>query len=169
VDDQKPRPDGDSVAEPEMRRVESEIYGLVICSSTLAAAASSGQATLVEGSVFITVIVYWLAESYSRALALHGHRGAPLNWSDIREILGQGWPMVSASFLPLVTMLVMGVLGAPELVAVNVSLAVAVVLLLVAGWTASRAAGLRGWRLVGSTAFSGGFGLAMVALKNVLH
>lgn len=152
-----------------MRRVESGIYGLVICSSTLAAAAVSGKESLVEASVFITVVVYWMAESYSRALALHGHRNAPLKWTDIREILGQGWPMVSASFLPLVTLVVMGAFGTLEPVAVNAALAVAVLLLLGAGWTASRSSGLRGWRLVVSAALSGGFGLAMVGLKNLLH
>jgi len=77
--------------------------------------------------------------------------------------------MVSASFLPLVTLLVVNALGAPVLVAVNVSLGVATVLLIGAGWSASRASGLRGWRLVASTAVSAVFGLVMVGLKNLLH
>lgn len=77
--------------------------------------------------------------------------------------------MVSASFIPLGTLLVMGALGASVFVAVNVSLAVASMLLVGAGWTASRASGLRGWRLVMSTAVCGLFGLVMVALKNLLH
>jgi len=67
--------------------------------------------------------------------------------------------MVSASFIPLGTLLVMGFLGASVFVAVNTSLAVATVLLVGAGWTASRASGLRGWRLVTSTALSGAFGV----------
>ena len=119
--------------------------------------------------MLVTVVVYWMAESYAQALARHAVTQTPLGWSGIRAILSQGWPMVSASFIPLGTLLVLGFLGASVFVAVNTSLAVATVLLVGAGWTASRASGLRGWRLVTSTALSGAFGLAMVALKNLLH
>jgi hypothetical protein len=169
VDDQNRRPDGDYEETPTIRKVASEIYGLVVCSATLAAAAASGQESFVEVSVLVTVVVYWMAESYSRALARHSLKDAPLGWSDIRAILSQGWPMVSASFLPLLTLVVLGALRAPISVAVNVSLAVATVLLVGAGWSASRASGLRGWRLLTSTAASAVFGLTMVGLKNLLH
>ena len=169
MDDQKRRPDADEQAEPNVRRAASAIYGLVVCSATLAAAAIGGQESLVAVSVLVTVVVYWMAESYSQALARHGHKHAALGWSGMKAILGQGWPMVSASFLPLVTLLVVGALGAPVLVAVNAALGVATVLLIGAGWTASRGSGLRGWRLVTSTAVSAVFGLVMVGLKNLLH
>jgi hypothetical protein len=154
---------------PDERGVASAIYGLVICSATLASAAVSGRLSIVAVSVLVTVVVYWVAESYAHALARHAVTQTPLGWSGIRAILSQGWPMVSASFIPLGTLLVMGVLGASVFIAVNTSLAVATVLLVGAGWTASRASGLRGWRLLTSTALSGAFGLAMVALKNLLH
>jgi hypothetical protein len=73
-------------------------------------------------------------------------------------------------FLPATgTLLATGALGASVFVAINVSLAVATVLLVGAGWTASQASGLRGWRLLTSTAISALFGLSMVALKNLLH
>jgi hypothetical protein len=66
-------------------------------------------------------------------------------------------------------MLLLGALGASVFAAVNISLAVATVLLVWAGWTASRASGLRGWRLRTSTAVSAIFGLTLVGLKNLLH
>jgi hypothetical protein len=113
--------------------------------------------------------VYWMAESYAHALARHAVTQTPLGWPGIRSILSQGWPMVSASYIPLATLWVLGALGASVFVAVNASLAVATLLLIWAGWTASRASGLRGWRLLTSTAMSAAFGLSMVALKNVLH
>ena len=56
--------------------------------------------------------------------------------------------MVSASFIPLGTLLFMGAFGASVLVAVSGSLAVATVLLVWAGWAASRASGWQGWRLL---------------------
>jgi hypothetical protein len=166
VDDQKRRP---GFAHSNERGVASAIYGLVICAATLAAASVSGELLFEAISVFVTVLVYWMAESYSQALARHGLKNAPLGWHDIRAILGQGWPMVSASFLPLGTLLLAGAFGASAVVAINLSLAVATALLVGAGWTASRASGLRGWRLLTSTAVSAFFGLTMVALKNLLH
>ncbi|HEY5249948.1 MAG TPA: hypothetical protein VIJ15_16025 [Dermatophilaceae bacterium] len=154
---------------PDERGIASAIYGLVICSATLAAAASSGRLSFVSVSVLVTVVVYWLAESYAHVLARHAVWQTPLGWSDILAVLSQGWPMVSASLVPVATLLVTGVLGMSVFAAVNISLAVATLLLVWAGWTASRASGLRGWRLLISTAMSAAFGLSMVALKNLLH
>ena len=169
VGEQKRRPGGDPRRRSDERGVASAIYGLVVCSSTLAAAAVSGRLSFVAVSVLVTVAVYWLAESYAHALARHAVKQMPLGWSDIRAILSQGWPMASASFIPLGTLLLMGALGASVFAAVNISLAVATVLLVWAGWTASRASGLRGWRLLTSAAVSAIFGLSLVGLKNVLH
>jgi hypothetical protein len=119
--------------------------------------------------VLVTVLVYWVAESYAHVLARHTVTQVSPGWSDIRAILSQGLPMVSASFIPLGTLLLMGALGTSVFVAINVSLAVATLLLVWAGWTASRASGMQGWRLILSTAVSAVFGLTMVALKNLLH
>ena len=102
-------------------------------------------------------------------LARHAVRQRPLGWSGILATLGQGWPMVSASFIPLATLLLAGALGESVFIAINLSLAVATALLVGAGWSASRASGLAGWRLLVSTAVSAVFGLTMVALKNLLH
>jgi len=169
VDDQEARPGKTAEAKPDERGVASAIYGLVICSATLASSAVSGRLAVISVSVLVTVVVYWMAESYAHALARHAVTQTPLGWSGIRAILSQGWPMVSASFIPLATLLLMGALGTSVFVAVNTSLAVATALLIGAGWTASRASGLRGWRLLTSTGMSAAFGLSMVALKNALH
>jgi hypothetical protein len=160
---------GDAKPEPDERGVASAIYGLVICSATLASASVSGQLSFVAVSVLVTVVVYWMAESYAHVLARHAVRQKPLERGELRAILSQGWPMVSASFVPLATLLLMGALGVSVLAAINISLAVATVLLVGAGWTVSRASGMRGWRLLTSATISAFFGLSMVALKNLLH
>ena len=157
------------MAEPDERGIASAIYGLVVCASSLAAASVSGRLWFVAISVLVTVVVYWMAESYSHTLAHHAVTQAPLSRADIQAILSQGWPLVSASFIPLATLLLMGALGASVFISINVSLAVATLLLVWAGWRASRASGMRGWRLVISCGTSALFGLAMVALKNLLH
>ena len=45
---------------------------------------------------------------------------------------------------------------------------VAIVLLTFHGWSAGRAAQLRGWQLAGATAIAAALGLIMVVLKNVV-
>jgi hypothetical protein len=169
VDTSRPRASRDIEAEPDERGIASAIYGLVVCSSTLAAASVSGKLWFVAISVLVTVVVYWMAESYAHTLAHYAVTQQPLNRSDIRQILSQGWPLVSASFIPLATLLLMGALGRSVATAINTSLGVATLLLVWAGWSASRASGMHGWRLVMSCGTSAAFGLSMVALKNLLH
>src|SRR5450759_6007748 len=60
--------------------------------------------------VLVTGVVYWVAASHANVLARHAVRQMPLDWSEIRAILSQGWPMVSASFIPLGVLLLMGAL-----------------------------------------------------------
>jgi Na+/H+ antiporter NhaA len=49
-----------------------------------------------------------------------------------------------------------------------VGVSVAIVLLTFHGWSAGRAAQLRGWQLAGATAIAAALGLIMVVLKNVV-
>jgi hypothetical protein len=72
---------------------------------------------VVAVSVLVTVLVYWVAESYAHALARRAVTQTQLGWSGTRAILSQGWPMVSASYIPLAALLVMGALGASVFVA----------------------------------------------------
>jgi len=78
--------------------------------------------------------------------------------------------MVSATFIPLAALLLVGAFGASVSTSVYIALGVVVVLLSVAGWTVSRECGIRGIRLVGSTTLTALLGVVMVALKFfVLH
>jgi hypothetical protein len=73
--------------------------------------------------------------------------------------------MVTASYVPLVTLLVARLAGATASTAALIALIVIVVLLLFYGWAAGRALALRGPALLGVTLLAGGFGLLMIALK----
>ena len=88
----------------------------------------------------VTLLVYWLAEEYAGVLgeqvegvacpAGHTSRGAPT----------ATWPMVTASYAPLLALVLARLAGASALTAANVGLVAAIVLLTVHGWMASRAA-----------------------------
>lgn len=89
-------------------------------------------------------------------------------WAHTRAVLRAKWPIVSASYLPLASLLLARLLGAEPSTAAVVALVVIVVLLTACGWTASRSAGLRGLPLSGMTLLAGGFGVLMILLKAAL-
>lgn len=153
--------------ELSVRGVASGIYGLVVCAATLAAASSRDRILRICLDVLVALVVYWAAETYAHALARRAVTRRPLTRAELGAVMTGGWPLVSASFLPLATLVVADLLGAATRTAVNAALLVTTALLLLVGFRAARASGLRGGRLVGATALSGLLGLAMILLKNL--
>ena len=74
--------------------------------------------------------------------------------------------MVSAAYIPILALIAARLLGASRTTAANVALAVAVVLLMIHGWSSGRAAELRGARLVAVVVLAGSLGLFMIVMKN---
>jgi hypothetical protein len=149
------------------RRRAAGIYGAIITASVLAAAGASLPTPALAVSVLITLVVYWLAEQYAEILgqAAHGHLPT---WPRVAETLATSWPIVSASFAPLVVLLLAKAAGASGPGAANAGVAMAVVLLTLHGWRAGRGAQLRGWQLVAAASTAAALGLVMVLLKNVV-
>jgi hypothetical protein len=116
----------------------------------------------------VTLVVYWLAEEYAELLGEQVEGGRLPTWVYIRGALASTWPMVSASFLPLLALVIARLAGATSLEAANAGLVVAVVLLAIHGWSAGRASKLRGRQLLLTTAIAIALGLVMIALKDVV-
>jgi hypothetical protein len=76
--------------------------------------------------------------------------------------------MVSASYAPLLALVIARLAGASPLTAANIGLAVAIVLLTIHGWLAARAARLRGWQLLAATSVAAALGLVMILLKDLV-
>jgi len=89
-------------------------------------------------------------------------------WAYIRAALAHTWPMVSASYLPLLALVLARLTGVSASAAANYGLAVAILLLTFHGWSAGRASRLHGWPLAGVTAIAAALGLVMVALKDLV-
>ena len=119
-------------------------------------------------SVVVTLLVYWIAEEYAEVLGEHTTGGRLPSRAYIWGSLVSSWPMVSASYAPLLAVVLAKVAGASELTAANVGLVVAIVLLTVHGWLAGRAAQLQGWKLVFATSIAAGLGLVMILLKDLV-
>jgi hypothetical protein len=145
------------------RRAEG-IYGLIVAASVLATAGGHLRPVPLAVAVFVTLVVYWLAEEYAE-VGEHASAGHLPTWSHIRAALAANWPMVSASYLPVLALLGARLLGASSSTAAYVGLVVTLVMLTVYGWTAGRASGLHGAAQFLMTAAAGGLGALMILLK----
>ena len=147
------------------RRRAAGIYGTIVASAVLAAGGGHLRTAPLAVTVLVTLLVYWAAEGYAELIAEQIHGGRLPSWVELRASLVAVWPMVSASYVPLLSLLVARVLGATSKTAATVALAVAIAVLLIHGWVAGRASQLRGRRLLAVTLVAGAFGVAMILLK----
>jgi hypothetical protein len=147
------------------RRRSAGIYGTIVASAVLAAGGSHLRTAALAIAVFVTLLVYWAAEGYAVLLGEHAHAGRLPTWPEVRTSLAAIWPMVTASYVPLASLLAARVLGADTVAAATVALVVAIALLLVHGWMGGRASQLHGLRLLAVTLIAGAFGVMMILLK----
>jgi hypothetical protein len=146
------------------RRRSAGIYGTIVASAVLAAGGGHLRTVPLAVTVLVTLLVYWAAEGYADLLG-EAHAGHLPTRAHVRASLATIWPMVSASYVPLLSLLVARALGADTKTAATVALVVAIALLLVQGWTGGKASQLRGLRLLAVTLIAGAFGVVMILLK----
>jgi hypothetical protein len=146
------------------RRRAAGIYGTIVTASVLATAGDHLRPVPLAVAVFVTLLVYWLAEEYAE-LGEHATAGHLPTWGRTRADLAAKWPMVSASYLPLLTLLGARLLGASPSTAAYVGLAVTVALLMIYGWAAGSASGLSAAGRLLLTAAAGTLGALMILLK----
>ncbi len=151
------------------RRRASGIYGTIVTAAVIAAGGNQLTTAALAVTIVVTLLVYWLAEQYAELLGEHTHRGQLPNAGQVRASLGAAWPMVTASAVPVGTLLVAYLLGASSVGAARIALIVTAALLVLHGYAAGRAAGLVGARLVAVTGMAGVLGAAMVVLKAFLQ
>jgi hypothetical protein len=150
------------------RRRAAGIYGTIITAAILAAAGGHLSTLPLAVSVVITLLVYWVAEEYAELLGEQVEGGRLPTWPHVRAALAGTWPMVTASYLPLLALAATRLAGGSPPAAANAALTVAVVLLVIHAWWAGRAAHLQGRQLVVITAAAAGLGVVMVLLKDVV-
>jgi hypothetical protein len=150
------------------RRRAAGIYGAIVTAAIIAATGGDLPTTALTAAVIITLLVYWAAEEYAEVLGEQAEGGRLPTWASIWKMLAVTWPMVSASYLPLLALLVARAAGASALTAANVGLGVAVVVLTIHGWSAARAAQLRGRQLLFSTSIAALLGIMMIVLKDLV-
>jgi hypothetical protein len=150
------------------RRRAAGIYGAIITAAILDTAGGHLPTLPLVVAVVVTLVVYWLAEEYAELLGEQAGNGRLPSRASIRAALAATWPMVSASFLPLLALVLARLAGASAAAAANIGLVAAIVLLTFHGWSAGRAARLHGWPLFLATSVALALGLVMVALKDLV-
>lgn len=148
-------------------RQAAGIYGLIVTAAVIASAGGQLRTVALVLAVFVTLLVYWLAEEYAQ-VGEHASAGRLPTWPSIRSALAAKWPMVSASYLPLLALVAARFLGASSPNAAYLALGVTVVMLTFYGWLAGRTSGLHGVALLIMTAAAGTLGLVMILLKIVI-
>lgn len=154
--------------QPHRLRPADGIYGTIITASVLASAGYDLAAGQLAVAVLITLSAYWLADVYSELLGGHFERSRLPAWPEVRAAMLVAWPMVGASFIPLVVLGLARLGGLPSRSAATVALASAILMLVIYAWTAGYAAQLRGMRLAFVTSIAALLGILMVVLKNVV-
>jgi hypothetical protein len=147
------------------RQRAAGIYGTIVASAVLAGGGAHLRTVPLAIAVVVTLPVYWAAEGYAELLGEQIHAGRLPTREQVRAALAGLWPMVTASYVPLLALLVARALGATTKNSATVALVMALVLLVAHGWAAGRAAQLRGPRLLVVTLIAGAFGVMMILHK----
>jgi hypothetical protein len=151
--------------------VAGGIYGQVLVTSLVAALSEAKTIDAGEMfvSVFVTMVVFWLAHVYSEAVARRLTRTDPLTWLDVWTIAKFQWPMLQAA-VPAFLALALGWAGAVStLTAVRLAIGLGVIALLAWGFIIAYLSRLSPLATLGSVALNGTFALSIVALKALIH
>ena len=150
------------------RRRAAGIYGVIVTAAILTAAGSQLSTAALTLAVVVTLLVYWVAEEYAELLGEQVADGRLPAGRQVRAELAATWPMVTASFGPLVVAVLARVAGASHTAAANAGLAAALLLLVWHAFSAARAARLRGLPLIALTGAGAVLGVVMILLKNLV-
>ena len=152
------------------RNPASAVYGTVLAGSLIAVQGESDVSVLrLVVVVLLTQSVYWLAHSYAELVGDRITTGARPRLVDVRRLLGEQWPLVSASFVPLAVVGLAWASGSSRNNAVLAGLWASVLVLALWAYLAGRRAGLRTGELLLYVLLSAAFGLAVVLLKVFVH
>ncbi len=148
------------------------IYGTILVMAVIAALSHDDGVTSAEliAGVLATTFVFWIAHVYAEVLGrrVEGAGGRP-TFDNVADAMRGEWPLVEASLLPVLCLLV-GVVGLVETqTAVWIAIGAGVVELFGYGIAAGRRLKLSLGGTVVVGAVNGALGLVIVALKVLVH
>jgi hypothetical protein len=146
------------------------IYGTIVVAGLLAATGPDDDPEVWPTAlwVIVTVLVFWLAHSWSLSIARRA-TGMEAEHRGLRRTLSHHWPIFQAAFPPVVVMLVATALGANDETAIE--LAAWSCVLLLAGWgvLVGRQEHESPVRILLTSLGCASLGALMILLKIVIH
>jgi hypothetical protein len=161
---------GETPLEHRAHRAAGAIYGTILATAVVATAGHDPE--MVNRSVVIvavTSLVFWLAHVYSLGVAARLVLKRPMRRDEMLSIAMAEWPMLQSSG-PIILVLLLGAIGIIEReVAINVAMVVGIAALFTYGLVMGRQE-QRSWPgTLLSAVITGSFGLAILALKILVH
>ena len=156
--------------EHRAHRLAGAIYGTILATTVVATAGHDPETVnrslaLVAG----TSVVFWLAHSYSLMVAARLVVRRPITVREAAGIAIAEWPMLQSSW-PILLALALGAVGVIEReTSIDVAMAVGIGALFTYGYIMGRQEGQPHARRFLNAAVTGGFGLAILALKVLVH
>ena len=147
---------------------EGVITGTIVSAAVIAAAAGHLEESHIVLAILGTAFIYWLAHLHARTLGdAVKHRTHPV--SALKEALAETWPILAASLVPALILLITQIVGMKIRTGAWIALIASTVLLTIYSFLAGRRGGLG---LVGSlvsAAVGASLGILVIALKAALH
>jgi hypothetical protein len=123
-------------------RISAGAYGLLVAASTLIGLGGSSVVTIIL-VVMITNLVYYATHVFAYSIG-----DTEVGWTNVRHHLRVSAPMISAAFVPLLTVLALLALGFDTGTATLIGMITATVLLALVAVGGLRLRGIRGWPLI---------------------
>ncbi|WP_241835392.1 hypothetical protein [Pseudofrankia asymbiotica] len=152
------------------RNPAGSIYGTVLADSVLAV--ESERQTELRDLIYaelVSVLVYWLAHVYADFLGSPPSTSRRAGLHRLAETMGHEWSLVTASFFPLLAVLLAAAAGASVQTAALAGMWTGMAALVMWGEIAGRQSGRGTWASLAYGLVSGAFGLALILLRVLLH
>jgi hypothetical protein len=145
------------------------IYGTIVVAGLLAATGPDDAPKIWETAlwVLVTVVVFWLAHSWSLSIARRATGLTPRG--GLTQSLVHHWPLVQSAFPPLAVMLLAALLGANDERAILLAAWSCVLLLGFWGFAVGRQEHDSPARIALTSLGCAALGMLMVLLKIVIH
>ncbi len=155
--------------ERRAEKLSGAIYGTIIVAGLLAATGPDDNPEIWPTAlwVLVTVVVFWLAHSWSLSIARRATGLAPQG--GLKQSLVHHWPLVQSAFPPLAVMLGAALLGADDEEAILLAAWSCVLLLGAWGFVVGRQEHDSPARIALTSLGCAALGLLMVVLKIVIH
>jgi hypothetical protein len=146
------------------------VYGTIAVGALLAAE-SARQETYLEtvGAVAITLLLYWLAHSYSEFIDRRLEHGKPFSFDGFAEAALHELAVLVGAAIPLIVLVSWWVAGASLGAAVSAAVWTSAIVIVAIEIVIGRRAELPGRAFVTQTAFGATLGLLVIAVRLVLH